>query len=218
MRRSTRLIHRKLEFSISSSQNRLHYFSVGCQHFPDDAVSRTEQHRGERTELYKEDLLLFSFLSPKLIFCIFQHCFFTGTPTCLRHFLFYSSPCLCAWFYIIGIQHCISGALKTLVSAFLVPLISSNEKTLTSETCSSSIISLLPFCSCRNTFIVDYEAWKNISQGYDSLLCRWSRTWETRQVSLEEKSNKLLIYQEWGSFCGKILEKAIKNEQVYCCN
>lgn len=42
MRRGTWLIHRKLEFSVSFSRNHLHYFSVGCQCFLDNALRRSE--------------------------------------------------------------------------------------------------------------------------------------------------------------------------------
>lgn len=70
MRRGTWLIHRKLEISISFSQNHLHYFSVGCQCFLDNALCRPEQHRKEITAFL--DLLLFSFLSAKLFAASFS--------------------------------------------------------------------------------------------------------------------------------------------------
>lgn len=125
---------RKPEFSISSSQNHLHYFSVVCQHVPADAAFRTEQHKGKSTGLYK-DLLLFSFWGPKLIFCIFHSCFFTGILIRPRHFLFSYSPCHFCLISIIAVQDYTSSALKTLVSALLVPLISSNMRRLSHLNC-----------------------------------------------------------------------------------
>lgn len=95
--------HRKLELSISSSQNHLHYFSVGCQHFLDNAVFRTKQHRAVQrspTSFFLETKTSFLYLSALLLY---RHSYLPQTLSILS---FHVSFCLILyhWYSILYLR------------------------------------------------------------------------------------------------------------------
>lgn len=207
MRRGTWLIHRKLEFSISFFPEPPAVFFGRLSAFSWQRSLQTwaAQKRKHRTVKISTTYL---FLECKTICYNFQHCFFTGIHICPRHFAFFPH---------IFLLDFISLVFKTLSQ------VAENINFCFSDSFHLRRLSSLNCVACQ---LFPFSL--SVAAGADTpwimkMLWSWVwqmgiRTWEIRQVSLDRRNNKVLICWKWSSFCGKISEKDIISEHVYCCD